>query len=84
MILPSLSTSHDVSDDVVSMVTCILPYLFQAPFRARKEKVKREEVDRRVKEDEEKYSQKFSTDAQDLCKKVRHFLHNGFSPPMGM
>lgn len=42
----------------------------RAPFRARKEKVKREEVDRRVKEDEEKYSQKFSQDAQDICKKL--------------
>nr|CAD7432303.1 unnamed protein product [Timema monikensis] len=35
----------------------------QAPFRARKEKVKREEVDRRVKEDQEKYSHKFNEDA---------------------
>ncbi len=40
----------------------------QAPFRARKEKVKREEVDRRVKEDQEKYSAKFSEEAKSLCK----------------
>ncbi len=65
----------------------------QAPFRARKEKVrvcsvqnfldflltfasffptqvKREEVERRVKEDEEVYSSKFSEDAQVICKQV--------------
>ncbi|KAH9390127.1 G protein-coupled receptor kinase 6 [Tyrophagus putrescentiae] len=42
----------------------------QAPFRARKEKVKREEVERRVKEDEEVYSSKFSEDAQVICKQL--------------
>lgn len=42
----------------------------QAPFRARKEKVKREEVDRRVKEDVEKYSHKFSEDAKSLCQQL--------------
>jgi G protein-coupled receptor kinase len=42
----------------------------QAPFRARKEKVKREEVDRRVKEDAEKYSSKFSPEAQSLCQQL--------------
>ncbi len=40
----------------------------RAPFRARKEKVKREEVDRRVKETEEPYSSKFSENAQLICK----------------
>lgn len=56
----------------------------QAPFRARKEKVKREEVDRRVKEDAEKYSHKFSDDAKSLCQqllmkavKSRHGCRNG-------
>ncbi|XP_043230720.1 G protein-coupled receptor kinase 2-like isoform X1 [Amphibalanus amphitrite] len=39
----------------------------QAPFRARKEAVKREEVDRRVKQDQEKYSSKFSDVARSLC-----------------
>lgn len=39
----------------------------RAPFRARKEKVKREEVDRRVKEMEEPYSKKFSSEAQSIC-----------------
>jgi G protein-coupled receptor kinase len=42
----------------------------QAPFRARKEKVKREEVDRRVKEDAEKYSPKFNEDAKLLCQQL--------------
>lgn len=42
----------------------------QAPFRARKEKVKREEVDRRVKEDTEKYSHKFSDEAKSLCQQL--------------
>ena len=32
----------------------------RAPFRARKEKVKREEVDRRVKDSTEDYSDRFS------------------------
>ena len=36
----------------------------RAPFRARKEKVKREEVDRRVKEMDEPYSKKFSDEAR--------------------
>ncbi|XP_061380018.1 G protein-coupled receptor kinase 2 isoform X2 [Danaus plexippus] len=39
----------------------------RAPFRARKEKVKREEVDRRVKHEQEKYSSKFSDCARALC-----------------
>lgn len=42
----------------------------QAPFRARKEKVKREEVDRRVKTEPEKYSNKFSEDAKSLCQQL--------------
>lgn len=42
----------------------------QAPFRARKEKVKREEVDRRVKNDQEKYSTKFSEEAKTLCQQL--------------
>ncbi|CAG9862363.1 unnamed protein product [Phyllotreta striolata] len=42
----------------------------QAPFRARKEKVKREEVDRRVKNEQEKYSNKFSEDAKSLCQQL--------------
>ncbi|XP_054721580.1 G protein-coupled receptor kinase 2-like [Uloborus diversus] len=42
----------------------------QAPFRARKEKVKREEVERRVKEDKERYSSKFNEDAKGLCSEL--------------
>ncbi|KAG1660061.1 G protein-coupled receptor kinase 2 [Nymphon striatum] len=42
----------------------------QAPFRARKEKVKREEVDRRVKEEEEQYSSKFNEHARSICRTV--------------
>jgi hypothetical protein len=34
-------------------------------------KVKREEVDRRVKDDQEKYSHKFSEEAKHLCQQVR-------------
>ncbi|XP_005999275.1 G protein-coupled receptor kinase 5 [Latimeria chalumnae] len=40
----------------------------QSPFRGRKEKVKREEVDRRVLEAEEVYSDKFSEEAKSICK----------------
>ncbi|XP_069798019.1 G protein-coupled receptor kinase 5-like isoform X3 [Narcine bancroftii] len=39
----------------------------QSPFRKRKEKVKREEVDRRVKEDREDYSEKFSEETRSIC-----------------
>nr|XP_035941554.1 G protein-coupled receptor kinase 4 isoform X3 [Halichoerus grypus] len=39
-----------------------------SPFRKFKEKVKREEVDRRVRKDTEQYSEKFSEDAKSLCK----------------
>ncbi|XP_072480064.1 G protein-coupled receptor kinase 5 isoform X2 [Notamacropus eugenii] len=40
----------------------------QSPFRGRKERVKREEVDRRVLEAEEVYSHKFSDEAKSICK----------------
>ncbi|KAM8924757.1 G protein-coupled receptor kinase 5 [Pelodytes ibericus] len=40
----------------------------QSPFRGRKEKVKREEVDRRVLETEEVYTEKFSDEAKAVCK----------------
>ncbi|XP_027562062.1 G protein-coupled receptor kinase 5-like [Neopelma chrysocephalum] len=40
----------------------------QSPFRARKERVKREEVEKRVQEEQELYSDKFSEDAQAICK----------------
>lgn len=47
---------------------------FQAPFRARKERVKRDEVERRVKEDNAAYSVKFSESCADLCKQVNVYL----------
>ncbi|KAM9197018.1 G protein-coupled receptor kinase 5 isoform 3-T3 [Dugong dugon] len=48
----------------------------QSPFRGRKEKVKREEVDRRVLETEEAYSHKFSEEAKSICK-MTAALHRG-------
>uniref|UniRef100_A0A8B9DF37 G protein-coupled receptor kinase n=1 Tax=Anser cygnoides TaxID=8845 RepID=A0A8B9DF37_ANSCY len=39
----------------------------QSPFRARKERVKREEVEKRVQEQQEHYSDKFSEDARAIC-----------------
>ncbi|KAI6073561.1 G protein-coupled receptor kinase 5-like protein [Aix galericulata] len=39
----------------------------QSPFRARKERVKREEVEKRVQEEQEHYSDKFSEDARAIC-----------------
>ncbi|KAL2094709.1 hypothetical protein ACEWY4_009428 [Coilia grayii] len=40
----------------------------QSPFQQRKKKIKREEVERLVREVEEEYSSKFSEDAQSLCR----------------
>ena len=40
------------------------------PFRNRKEKVKREEVDRRVREDTELYNNKFTEEAKSVCSMV--------------
>lgn len=42
----------------------------QSPFQQRKKKIKREEVERLVREVEEEYSSKFSEDAKALCKMV--------------
>jgi G protein-coupled receptor kinase len=44
----------------------------KAPFRQRKEKVKRDEVERRVREDTEKYSDKFTEAARTLCRGLLH------------
>lgn len=53
----------------------------QSPFRKRKERVKREEVDRRVREDQEEYSDKFSEEAKDICRQVRDIISNeGVAP----
>uniref|UniRef100_A0A3Q3LAE8 G protein-coupled receptor kinase n=1 Tax=Mastacembelus armatus TaxID=205130 RepID=A0A3Q3LAE8_9TELE len=40
----------------------------RSPFRARKERVKREEVERRVQEEEEEYSEKFTEDTKGICR----------------
>uniref|UniRef100_A0AAQ4S1A0 G protein-coupled receptor kinase n=1 Tax=Gasterosteus aculeatus aculeatus TaxID=481459 RepID=A0AAQ4S1A0_GASAC len=40
----------------------------QSPFQQRKKKIKREEVERLVREVEEEYSSKFSEDAKSLCR----------------
>lgn len=42
----------------------------QSPFQQRKKKIKREEVERLVREVEEEYSSKFSEDAKSFCKMV--------------
>lgn len=62
---------------VVAVVVVVLHFeftllmlLFQSPFRARKEKVKRDEVERRVKEDQEVYTDKFSSSARLICSQV--------------
>lgn len=39
----------------------------RSPFRARKERVKREEVERRVQEEEEEYTEQFTEDTRAIC-----------------
>ncbi len=46
----------------------------QSPFQQRKKKIKREEVERLVREEEEEYSSKFSENAKSLCKMVGRSL----------
>lgn len=41
-----------------------------SPFRARKERVKREEVEKRVQEEHERYSTKFNEEAKSVCKNL--------------
>uniref|UniRef100_A0A8C9SQG6 G protein-coupled receptor kinase n=1 Tax=Scleropages formosus TaxID=113540 RepID=A0A8C9SQG6_SCLFO len=40
----------------------------RSPFRARKERVKREEVEKRVQEEQEEYSDRFTEDAKAICR----------------
>ena len=47
----------------------------RSPFRQRKEKVKREEVDKRVKETKEVYSDKFSPPVKDFCSAVSIYIN---------
>ena len=51
---------------------CLIYEMIQgkSPFRARREKVKRDEVERRVKEDTEEYSDKFSSHARHISSLV--------------
>ncbi|EHB06979.1 G protein-coupled receptor kinase 4 [Heterocephalus glaber] len=51
---------------------CLIYEMIQghSPFRKPKEKVKREEVERRVRTDPEEYSEKFSEDAKSICRMV--------------
>ncbi|XP_054942229.1 G protein-coupled receptor kinase 4 isoform X3 [Physeter macrocephalus] len=48
---------------------CLIYEMIQghSPFRKFKEKVNREEVERRVKQETERYSEKFSEDAKSIC-----------------
>lgn len=46
----------------------------QSPFQQRKKKIKREEVERLVKDVQEEYSEKFSPCARSLCTMVRASL----------
>nr|XP_012322239.1 G protein-coupled receptor kinase 4 [Aotus nancymaae] len=49
---------------------CLIYGMIQghSPFRKFKEKVKREEVDQRIKNDTEEYSERFSEDAKSICR----------------
>ncbi|XP_037685227.1 G protein-coupled receptor kinase 4 [Choloepus didactylus] len=49
---------------------CLIYEMIQghSPFRKFKEKVKREEINRRVREDDEKYSWKFSKNTKSICR----------------
>uniref|UniRef100_A0A0D9RTE9 G protein-coupled receptor kinase n=1 Tax=Chlorocebus sabaeus TaxID=60711 RepID=A0A0D9RTE9_CHLSB len=49
---------------------CLIYEMIQghSPFKKYKEKVKREEIDQRIKNDTEEYSEKFSEDAKSICR----------------
>ena len=47
-----------------------VPSLTQCPFRQRKERVTRDGVERRIKEEREHYSEKFTEDAKLFCSQV--------------
>ena len=66
--LSSRSAAHSAPALFISADS--LSNYFQSPFRARREKVKRDEVERRVKEDTEEYSDKFSSHARHICSQV--------------
>lgn len=51
---------------------CLIYEMIQGhcPFRKFKEKIQREDLERRVREDAEEYSRKFSEDAKSICRMV--------------
>ena len=53
------------------MAMCVL----QCPFRQRKERVSREDVEHRVREEREKYTEKFSEDARLFCTQVTYCMY---------
>nr|KAG5704047.1 hypothetical protein BaRGS_017551 [Batillaria attramentaria] len=84
----SLAYAFETKEALCLVLTIMNAVLFvlQAPFRARKEKVKREEVDRRVKEDQEVYSSKFTEECRVICEAycvaknlLSLFLHSFFT-----
>jgi serine/threonine protein kinase len=50
----------------------------QSPFQQRKKKIKREDVERLVRDVEEEYSDKFSEDAKSLCKMVADYSTSSY------
>ena len=67
---PCLLLSAFGDSPLCELVTVIQCSVLQPQFRVRKEKVKRDEVERRVKEDQEAYTDKFSSAARLICGQV--------------
>ena len=56
----------------------------QSPFQQRKKKIKREDVERLVRDVEEEYSDKFSEDAKSLCKMVPDYSTSSYCQQHGI
>lgn len=66
---------YTYSPDWFGLGCLIYEMLFgDPPFRKRKERVKREEVERRVKEDDALYNEYFTPDAKSICEAVKYVL----------